>query len=253
MGSTVAAAAIHVSLEPDSAVVQPGDTVTVKLTVFQAESEFNAFDAYVQFDPTRLQFVPASSVDAQIGVVMTKDCNNFFHQFLPYSDHLEIHLSLLCNNTFETGPGVVYQVRFLALAVAGSTQLTWLAGTEFYRAGFFVRPVEALPMTLFVGGIDSVEPHRAGGAVLSLATPRPNPWRGSGAVTLAFSLPGPERVGFVVLDTQGRRVAERAPEEFGVGMHSIAWSGLRLTPGRYVVEMAYGAGAGAARAWVVTR
>ncbi len=250
---STARAGIHVSLEPDSARVQPGDTVTVRLTVFQAESQFNAFDAYVGFDPLRLQFVQVLPLDSQIGPLMKADCDNFFHQFSAHPNSVEIHLSLLCSGTFEIGPGVIYLLRFVALPVVGPTQLTWGAGTEFYRAGFFVRPVEELPMTLFVGGVGSVEPPQAGGTKLWLATPRPNPWRGRGAVELSFFLPDPEQVGFVVIDAQGRRVAERASEGFGVGSHTIAWSGLRLSPGRYLVRMTSGAGAGAARAWVVAR
>jgi hypothetical protein len=222
--------------------------------VFEAESEFNAFDAFVTFDPTRLEFVATSPVNGQIGPVMSSVCSNFFHQFVPHPDNLEIHLSLMCANTFVTGPGVIYQVRFRALSpIRGATQLGWGVDTEFYRAGFFVRPVEEIPMTLFVGRIGSVGPPTAGATAVWLATPRPNPYQGTGPATLAFSLPGPDRVRFEILDTQGRRVAERAPEDFGAGSHSVAWSGLRLEPGRYLVRMSSGSGAGAARTWAVVR
>src|SRR2546422_7001597 len=135
-----ARAGIHVELGPGSSLVQPGDTVTVQLQVFQAESEFNAFDAYLRFDPARLQFVPASSLSQQIGPVMSSGCGSFFHQFKARSDTLEIHLGMLCSNVFVTGPGVIYQVRFRVLEGTGPTQIYLGSGTEFYRAGFFVRP-----------------------------------------------------------------------------------------------------------------
>ena len=250
---TGARAAIHVKLGPDSTLVQPGDTVTVQLNLFQAESEFNAFDAYLRFDPTRLQFVPAASISQQIGPVMSGACESFFHQFTPRSDTLEIHLSLLCKNVFVTGPGVIYQVRFLVLNGVGPTQIYLGSGTEFYRAGFFVRPVEALPMELYEGSTASVEPPSNSRIAVQLAAPRPNPYRGEGPATMRFTLPGPDRVGFAILDAQGRRVAERVPEGFGAGPHSIAWSGLRLGSGFYVVKMTSADGVRAARGWVVVR
>ena len=248
-----ARAGIHVKLGPDSSLVQPGDTVTVQLQVYQADSQFNAFDAFIRFDPSRLQFVPASSISQQIGPVMSSACGSFFHQFIPRSDTLEIHLSLLCKNVFVTGPGVIYQVRFRVLDGAGPTEIYLGSGTEFYAAGFFVRPVETLPMELYEGGTASVGSPSNSGTPLQLSTPRPNPYRGEGPATMRFTLPGPDRVGFAVLDTQGRRVAARAPEDFEAGSHAIAWSGLRLAPGHYVVKMSSAAGLRAARSWVVVR
>jgi hypothetical protein len=249
--ASAARAGIHVSLEPDSATVQPGDTVTVSLTIFQAESEFNGLDAYVGFDPARLAFV-STPLDNQLGPVLTGACNNFFHQFVAHPDFVELHLGMLCPATFATGPGEIYRVRLLALAPTGPTSLVWQAGTEFYRAGFFVRPVESLPMTLFVQDLTAVPPTaRSSGPALE--TPWPNPYRGGGPVRFRFSLPAPSRVRFAILDAQGRRVASRATEDFGAGEHSFTWQGLRLSPGRYLVKMQSESSIQAARSWVVVR
>jgi len=248
-----ARAGIHVKLSPDSCVAQPGDTVTVQLRVFQAESEFNAFDAYVLFDPTRLQFVPTAPLSDQIGPLMKRACGSFFHQFTPRPDTLEIHLSMLCPNAFVTGPGVIYQLRFRVLHAVGPTEIACGAHTEFYRAGFFVRPLEAFPMELYAGGFTAVAPSSHVGTAVRLATPWPNPYRGAGPATVQFSLPDRDRVGFAILDPQGRRVAMRDAEYFDSGPHSITWSGLRLAPGHYVVKMTSGAEAGVARNWVVVR
>ena len=248
---SVARAGIHVSLDPSSATVQPGDTLIVKLSVFQAESQFNGFDAYVGFDPARLAFVSVTP-DNQIGSVLTGVCNNFFHQFLAHSNFVEIHLSMLCPSTFATGPGEIYELRFRALPTTGSTTLVWQTGTEFYRAGFFVRPVESIPATLLVQDLTAVPPS-AKWVGASLETPWPNPYQGRGPVTLKFSLPESSQVGFTILDAQGRLVASHAAEELGAGAHSISWAGLRLAPGRYLVKMNSGNRTQAARSWVVVK
>jgi hypothetical protein len=246
---TAARAGMHVSLEPDSVTVQPGDTLTVKLSVFAEESQFNGFDAFVGFDPARFEFVSSSLAD-QLGPVMTGVCDNFFHQFVAHPSSVEIHLSMLCAGTFASGPGEIYRVRLRALAATGPTTLVWQTGTEFYRAGFFVRPVEAIPMAVFVQDLAAVPPPTTRTGV-SLDTPRPNPYRGGGPVTLGFSLQGAASVGFTILDPQGRRVAARALGELGAGAHSFAWTGLRLAPGRYLVELRSGTSIQAARPWVV--
>jgi hypothetical protein len=246
-----ALATIYVSLEPDSATVQPGDTVTVRLTIFQADAQFNGFDAFVSFDPARLALVSTPLAD-QVGPVISGACTNLFQSFVAHPDSVEIHLGMLCPATFVTGPGDIYQFRLRVLAPVGPTDLVWSTGTEFFRAGFFVRPRVEVPMTLFVKNLAAVGPSSAA-AGLSLETPWPNPYRGSGPLTLHFSLADSAPVGFTIFDTQGRRVASQAPEEFSAGAHSFVWSGLRLQPGRYLVKMRSGSNLQIARAWVVVR
>jgi hypothetical protein len=258
LGSTwlfpaLARADLHMSLEPDSAVVQPGDTVTVRITVFRvgaADSSFNAFDAFIAYDPARLELVNTTAA-ARVGPVFTDSCGNFFHQFLPTPGQLEIHLSMLCPKKNVTGPGDLYRVRMRVLPGTGPTNLVWNTGLEFYRGGFFVRPVEALPMTLFVGSMAGVNPPGEDARRLAFETPWPNPHRGAGPATLKFSLAAPDRVGFEILDAQGRRVAVRTPDEFGAGAHTVNWTGLQLAPGCYLVKMNTGNNLQAARAWVI--
>jgi len=251
--SSAWATGVHVSLESSAAQPNPGDIITVSLNVFQADAEFNAFDAFIQFDPTRLEFVPAATPNLQIGPVMTANCGNFFHLFTPNASYLEVHLSLLCPNTFATGPGVIYQVQFRVLGILGATQVSWMPGTEFYRAGFFVRPAELLPLSLAVGGVNAVGPRDGKFAGFSINTPRPNPCQGSGPVTMEYSVATPERVVFEIYDSQGRRLAARSVSDAGAGRHSFTWAGLRLAPGRYVVRMSSATGARAERGWVVLR
>src|SRR5204863_1216592 len=124
----------------------------------------------------RLQFVPAASLGQQIGPVMSSACGSFFHQFKARSDTLEIHLGMLCSNVFVTGPGVIYQVRFRVLDGTGPTEIYLGSGTEFYRAGFFVRPVEALPLDLYEGATASVGSPSNSGPPLQPSTTSPHPY-----------------------------------------------------------------------------
>jgi hypothetical protein len=136
--------------------------------------------------------------------------------------------------------------------VIGPSTLVWQAGTEFYRAGFFVRPVESIPMTVFVQDNTAVPPSMRSTS-MSFEPPSPNPFRGGGALSLKFSLQGASRVGFKILDAQGRLIASHALGDLGAGAHSFAWTGLRLAPGRYLVELKSGNNTQAARPWVVVQ
>jgi len=62
----------------------------------------------------------------------------------------------------------------------------------------------------------------AGGAVLALGRPQPNP--AVGTALLRFTLPGAGRVKLEVLDLAGRRLWQREAE-LGPGAHAVRWEG----------------------------
>ena len=252
-GSPAFAAGVHATVVPGVSSASPGDTVVVQLVVPVADAAFNAFDAVLRFDSTRLQFVPASSLTQQIGPLMAGPCSNFFHLFTAHPDSLEIHLGMLCASQSVAGPGVLYQVRFRVMPAAGPTPIEWGVGTGFYAAGFRVRPVDVVSGSLQISGVTEVGPGGTAARDFTLETPRPNPRRGSGGVTLGFWLPGPQRIRFDIYDAQGRRVASRDAERLSAGRGSFTWEGLRLSPGRYTVRMTSGAGARSERSWIVLR
>ncbi len=247
-----AAAGIHAGIVPLVSTPALGDTVVVELRITTADAAFNAFDASIQFDPARLAFVATAPVSNQIGPVMTGACSQFFHQFAPHSDSVEIHLSMLCANTSVTGPGSIYRVRFRTIGTTGSTALTCGPSTMFYNGGLFVRPLDLTPATLQVGNGTGVDSPAAPGPAFTLESPHPNP-AFSGALTLAYAAPAPRHVRFDLLDTQGRRVATRDAGRVAAGRGTLTWEGLRLEPGLYFVRMSAGAGSPLPRAWVVLR
>lgn len=247
-------AAIMVGFSPASITVAPGDTFTVSVAVLQIGSEFNAFDASIRFDPSRLTFVSTSPVSNQRGSLITSACSNTFHRFDIAPDSLKVTLSLLCSNTFLTGPGVIYQVKFQAGATLGNTTITLGPYTEFYRAGLFVRPLVKQDLTITVndGSLDvgPGDPARKG---LEFAPPSPNPRRGSGTVSLDFALPSTDLVSIDVLDLQGRRIAERGTERLASGRHHVAWTPPALPSGDYFVRMRTRENGSVTRRWAVLR
>jgi hypothetical protein len=248
-----ARADIYLGFQSPTFTVAPGDTFTAYLVIQQADAEFNAFDASVRFDPAMLSFEAITPVAAQRGPLMVAACSNTFHIFSAAPDSLRITLSLLCNNTFVTGPGTLYRVRFRAGMTQGVTNLTFGPYTEFYRAGIFTRPLNKAGMVVTVGPPTGVLPARAGGNRLECAPPSPNPRRGSGPMGLEFSLPGPDVVSVEVLDLQGRRVARREAERFDAGPNRLSWSPPALASGTYFVRLRTLASGSVVRRWVALR
>jgi len=249
-----ATAAIHVGFAPATATVAPGDSFLVQLSITQADSSFNAFDASIRFDPSRLSFKPTTPVSAQRGEVMTSVCSNTFHRFDATLDSLKITLSLLCNQTYVTGPGTIYKVWFRAGMTTGTTTLSLGPFTEFYHAGLFVRPLDKQTMVVnIVGSNTGVQPGSAHPGRLQLAPPAPNPHKGRGSVLLDFTLPAPDEVGIEVLDIQGRRVAGRVAERFDQGRHQLSWASPPLADGAYFLRLTTHSAGSAVRPWVVLR
>ena len=250
-----ASGAVHLNGGALTMTVAPGDSFYVPLTVFQADAQFNAFDADVNFDPARLTFISTSPSTNQIGPLMTPPtgCSKF-HIFAAHSNYLEIHYSLLCNQYFVTGPGVIYKVRFKAGPDTGSTTISFTPGTAFFNAGFLVTPLDAQNLTVIVTnhpvGVDD------GGALpsaLEMAVPAPNPRIGSVAARISFALPAPTTVKLDLFDTVGRRVAGRAPEYLPAGRHSLLWNAPVLPSGTYFARLTTGDGSSVRRSWVLLR
>ncbi|HEY6866371.1 MAG TPA: cohesin domain-containing protein, partial [Candidatus Eisenbacteria bacterium] len=238
---------------PQAIAVAPGDTFTVDVAVMQAGAPFNAFDASVRFDPSMVSFVPTSPVADQRGSLMTQACANTFHRFDVAPDSLKITLSLLCSNTFVTGPGTIYRVRFLAGNTPGTTTISLGRFTEFYNAGIFVRPLVTQELPVEIRVASGVDPESGTGGALEFSPPAPNPLEGRGPVWLGFSLPDPDDVSFELLDVQGRRVAGRDAQPYGGGRHQVSWSPPPLAGGSYFVRLITRSHGSVVRRWTVVR
>lgn len=208
-------------------VAQPGDTLTVDIEITQSGLEFNAYDAYLRFDPTALEFLPPVFLSDQIGLLMLDACPQSFHIFSqsPDSMSLEVHFSLLCAGASVTGPGVIYQLQFRCRNVNANTRLDLLEEpgreTRFIMDGYLVKPVVVSPLFVQVGSGAAPVPELQQGRILLRAGPNPfNP-----RVEFAFFLPEAGPVDLAVYDVRGRLVRRLMTGTMAAGPCNVSWDG----------------------------
>jgi hypothetical protein len=253
VAAPAAASGVHVNFGTNVITVRPGAEFMVQLWISQADAEFNAFDAEVDFDPSRLTSVALSPLSDQIGPLMSGACGQTFHRFTQHPNYLEIHLGLLCNQTFVTGPGVIYRVKFRASSVdTGTTYISYGPATSFFRAGVKITPLETHRVAVVVTNNPVGVVDRAPDP-FTMAAPLPNPRAGGARGRFAFSLPRAGAVGLDLLDSSGRRVARREPANFPAGHHALELEATDLSPGIYFARMTTGWGESQWKRWVVLK
>ena len=211
-----ARAAISAGLTPTSQMVTPGTDFDLFFDVTAAGSQFNGFDVVVSYDPAALTFVPLAPTSLQQGCLMTGGCSaacgSTFHLFSAAADSLSASDVLLCNQTFLTGPGHLYKLRFHASSTVQVTHVL-VRRTNFYNAGLFVTPVSTADAAIGIGINVGVGP--SGPAAPGRVRVEPNPSFGRVAfVSDARGEPGEAGSGIVaveILDLQGRVVRTIAP------------------------------------------
>ncbi len=249
---------VRLALAASGQQFAPGDTVHVDLVVPREGLEFNAYDAFVRYDPDVLTFLQADDLGDQEGPLMREACYQTFHLFgiAPDSTHVEINHVLLCNDTFLTGPGVLYRLKFRCQDVDADTRLDLLRGaptqTRFFRAGILVEPLRTTGVDIRVG---------AGEATATPPAPRPldlraapNPF--NPRTTLHVSLPVAASVDLQVYDLAGRHVRQLAAGHHPAGEHRIRWDGRddaggEVPTGVYLVRLRAGEAAATERLTLV--
>ncbi|MBM4130117.1 hypothetical protein FJ250_03685 [bacterium] len=234
---------VRLHVVPVPAVADAGDTVLVELTVPVAGPAFNAYDAYLQYEPAALRFLPAANIATQEGPLMTTGCGLRFHVFQAdtLAGRLRISHSLMCGGQSRTGPGVIYRVRFVCRDVDLETQLKLLLvapyGTAFYNAGLFVTPLATLDAVVRVGTpwvAPAPEPPAA--AALSNLRAMPNPF--NPRTTIAFSLASAGEAAVTIHAVDGRLVRRLWDGWLDTGPWSGTWDG-RDDRGRAVAAGIY--------------
>ena len=230
---------VKVALLPAAVSVSPGSEFELSMEVTRAGSEFNAFDAYVGYDPAALTPVPLSPISQQEGAYFVSACPNRYHRFRAGTDRDTITDVLLCAGVSVTGPGQIYRLRFQASTTPQVTTVRFLPGLQFYNAGLYVNPDSSSDATIGIGRDLGVgpEPHRAGTLRISVA---PNPARGAVSFTIETGREGAQRL--IITDIQGRVVRRLQDGHFTPGMRMVAWdgindSGLVARPGKYVAML----------------
>ena len=233
-----AAQGVTVALTPNGNQVALGSTFTLDITVTEAGSAFNGFDAVISYDPAALTLIPTSPTSLQQGSLMTSACGNLFHRFRAGASTDTITSVLLCNGVSRTGPGQVYRLTFQASSTAQLTTVRFLAGLQFYNAGLYVNPVSSTDAVVGIGMPVPV------GVTPRLAAPRlglkiaPSPTRLGALFTLESDRTGMQKVG--VFDVRGRLVRMFEDSAGAAGVRTLAWDGLdgsgrRVAAGVYLV------------------
>lgn len=230
-----ARASVSLSVRPETLSVAPGATFTLELRVPVAGDPFNGFDAVVEYEPSKLTFLPTSPTSLQQGADMTAACGSTFHLFRAAGDSLAITDVILCDGLSLNGPALLYTVRFRAATTPGATHVR-LRRAQFYDAGYFVGPVVTRDATISWGVVLDVP---AAPPVLPRLTVTANPARGEQWLELASPAAGEQRL--ALFDAGGRRVRQLDAGARPAGNRRLRWDGRddrgRLAPpGVYLVR-----------------
>lgn len=217
-----ARADVTVALTPSPALVAPGATFELDITVTEAGSTFNGFDAYLQFDPLALTFLGFSPISLQQGSLITSACSNTFHRFKVSHDSLTITDVLLCNGVDVTGPGQLYRLQFRASSLEQITHVVFLPGLQFYEAGTYVNPSHSTDAQVQIGNPVAVGPGPAPFARLGLRASR-NPFHHRTEFLVDSS--GGEGESLIVYDISGKPVRHLESGVSTVGKHTVTWDG----------------------------
>lgn len=249
-GDLVATAAdtMRLSVIPVPTQGQAGDILQVDLMVPVEGPAFNAYDAYLSYDPATLQFLPATDPSLQEGSLMTAACGSRFHVFQAdtLAGRLRVSHSLLCAEQSVTGPGVVYRLSFRCRDVEAVTRLELLLlapyKTKFYLDGLLVLPLVTTDALVRVGaGTPSAALLPAADIIGLRATPNPfNP-----RTTISFEALRAGDMAVSIYGVDGRLVRRLWQGDVGVGAWHGDWDGrddhgLPLAAGVYLVKVRAG-------------
>jgi hypothetical protein len=219
----IARAAVSAGLTPASQMVTPGTDFDLFFDVTAAGSQFNGFDVVVSYNPAALTFLPLAPTSLQQGCLMTGGCSaacgNTFHLFSAAADSLSASDVLLCDQTFLTGPGHLYKLRFHASSTVQITHVL-VRRTNFYNAGLFVTPVSTNDAVIGIGINVGVGP--SGPAVPGRVRVEPNPSFGRVAFVTEAGAAGVDAV--EILDLQGRVVRTLSPGA-AAAAGRVTWDG----------------------------
>lgn len=241
------ATGMNVHLVPSASTVAVGSEFELRVRLVDQGLEFNTYGIALAYDPQALKYVEVTPISLQEGAYMTQACGSTFHSFTPEPTDVRISHSLLCFQTFLTGPGDLYVLRFKALE-PGAAQITF-ADVRFYRAGYPVTIQQAVATTIQV--VDSPsdgELPRADRLRLAIA---PNPFNPTTVVSIDAPAAGWQRL--AVYDLRGRLVRDLGAGTYPAGVRRITWTaidtqGNRVSSGVYVFKLETAAGTRTTRA-----
>lgn len=250
------AVASHVTvlLETSPSAMSPGDTFTVTVRIPAAGSQFNAFQLSLGFNPDQVDFLEQDPLASHPGAVVTAACSNLFHVLQPAPDSLKASVSLLCAQTFLTGPGPIYRFRFTARSQLGVAYLSLKPSSGFNRAGVRIDTLTTRPVTVAIGDVSGVaDPAREGLPLLAIASLAPNPARAGVAASLRVRSTQ-ATIGLVRLfDGLGRLVWSKESLPLHQGDNQISLPLPSVKAGVYFVQLSTSSGQSVTRKINISR
>ena len=222
MAGAASAAGIHAAITPALIQVQPNDLFSIDFVITEADAQFNAFDAVIEYDPSVITYLPVTPSALQQGDLMTGACGSTFHLFTAAADSLAFTSAILCGGISRTGPGQLYHLNFQAGPAYGESPLTLRPlRTKFFDAGVRIFPVEltnALVRVMDLTGVGDAPGPRG----LSVRA-APNPVRAGTTFTLWSEADGPQSL--AIYDLRGRVVRAFDRVDAPAGARLVAWDG----------------------------
>ncbi len=217
----VAHAAVRVALSPDTLAVSPGATFTLAVEVPVAGASFNGYDVVVEFDPTRLTYVPTSPYTLQEGASMRSACANTFFVLSAAGDSVSVSHVLLCAGVTLAGPSQLCLLRFRASNAAAGATWVRLRSVQFYSEGLFVNPAVPSDALIHWGGLLDAPPTASPlGIRLSV---RNNPSRDEQWIEAQSPSEGWQEL--TIFDLAGRAIRRLDAGERPAGARSVSWNG----------------------------
>lgn len=231
-----ARAAVTLVVSPETLTVAPGATFTLALQVPVAGAAFNGYDAVVEYDPSKLTFLPTNPITQQEGSSMRAACSNTFFVFSAAGDSLSISHVLLCNGATLSGPGQLCVLRFRASNTPGATWVR-LRSVQFYSEGLYVNPAITRDALVKWGVVLDVPP--ADPPLDVRLGVRNNPSRSDQWIDARSPVSGPQEL--KVFDPAGRAVRRLDSGFRSAGTRSVSWdgrddAGRKVAPGIYRIR-----------------
>jgi len=140
----VASADVSFTLTPNATTAAVGDHIYLSYAVAANDTAFNAYDAWIQFDPAKVQFLGISE-----GSYMVDACGTTFFWWRDQTTAIQLAHSLWCQGIVLRGTGEVTVLEFQALTAGTASFIP--SPIETYRAGYNV-PCSAAGCIVEIGG-----------------------------------------------------------------------------------------------------
>lgn len=238
LATSPVSAGASVSVNPESTLVEPGDTFSVFIWKDSVDVTFDGYEAVVTYDPAVIGYVGATEES-----VMVDSCWNRWWVVTPDTGSIFMSHVLMCGGISVQGPGALSALTFEALA-EGSTVVSvdyfW-----FTLSGIWIKDVDWHDGIVDVRDLSGVEKGSEDGEFTLSIKVRPNPARKFDIIIQGAPLSGTGSTPppLEICDVRGRAVASPRLRTADASRWTYEWDGTgenghRLGDGVYFARIA---------------